>query len=70
MMGKRRIASLFYFKIDGNQLSVNGNLEVPMNTVIREELVGIDGSVHYEEMHKAPYIKTEFKVEKIFLPQN
>ncbi|MCX2957531.1 phage tail tube protein [Serratia symbiotica] len=66
MTGKRRIGGTCYFKVDGQQLSLNGSVEVPMNTVIREDLVGIDGSVHYKETHRAPYIKAEFKVERSF----
>lgn len=37
-----------------------------MNTVIREDVVGIDGSVHYKETHLTPYIKAEFKVDRHF----
>lgn len=66
MTGKRKIGGVLYVKADGLQLSVNGTLELPINTVIREDIVGADGSVHYKETHKAPYIKAEFKVEKNF----
>ncbi|SPP32301.1 hypothetical protein ARAF_2342 [Arsenophonus endosymbiont of Aleurodicus floccissimus] len=66
MTGKRKIGDTCYFKVDGQQLSLNGSVEVPMNTVIREDLVGIDGSVYYKETHRAPYIKVEFKVKRSF----
>jgi len=66
MTGKRRIGGTCYFKVDGQQLSLNGSVEVPMNLTVREDVVGIDGSVHYKETHKAPYIKAEFKaIEKV-----
>ncbi|MBG6243548.1 MAG: phage tail protein [Candidatus Symbiopectobacterium sp. Dall1.0] len=66
MTGKRRIGGTCYFKVDGQQLSLNGSVEVPMNLTVREDVVGIDGSVHYKETHRAPYIKAEFKVERQF----
>lgn len=59
-----RIGGTCYFKIDGQQLSLTGGIEVPMNTVVRDDVVGLDGSVDYKETHRAPYIKGTFKVPK------
>lgn len=57
-----RIAGTTYFKLDSEQLSLTGGIEVPLNTVSREDVVGLDGSVDYKETFRAPYIKGTFKV--------
>ena len=61
-----KIGGTCYLKIDGQQLSITGGIEVPMNTKIRESMVGLDGSVDYKETHRAAYIKGTFKVPKNF----
>lgn len=63
-MGK--IAGTCYFKIDGQQLSLTGGIEVPMNTKINDDVIGLDGSVDRKETHRAPYTKGTFKVPKGF----
>ena len=63
-MGK--IAGTTYFKIDGQQLSVTGGVEVPMNTRVRDDVIGLDGSVDYKETHRAPYTKVTAKVPEHF----
>ncbi|HFG9316987.1 TPA: phage tail tube protein, partial [Salmonella enterica subsp. enterica serovar Poona] len=63
-MGK--IAGTTYFKIDGQQLSVTGGIEVPMNTKVRDDVIGLDGSVDYKETSRAPYTKVTAKVSKNF----
>lgn len=63
-MGK--IAGTTYFKIDGQQLSVTGGIEVPMNTKVRDDVIGLDGSVDYKETSRAPYTKVTAKVPKNF----
>lgn len=63
-MGK--IAGTTYFKIDGQQLSVTGGIEVPMNTKVRDDVIGLDGSVDYKETSRAPYTKVTAKVPKSF----
>ncbi|EPC4488925.1 phage tail tube protein [Serratia liquefaciens] len=63
-MGK--IAGTTYFKIDGQQLSITGGIEVPMNTKVRDDVVGLDGSVDFKETHRAPYTKVTAKVPKGF----
>lgn len=63
-MGK--IAGTTYFKIDGQQLSITGGIEVPMNTRVRDDVVGLDGSVDFKETHRAAYTKVTAKVPKGF----
>ena len=55
-----RIAGTCYFKIDGQQLSMTGGIEVPMNTKVNDDVIGLDGSVDRKETHRAPYIKGTF----------
>lgn len=61
-----RIAGTTFFKLDSEQLSLTGGIEVPLNTKIRDDVIGLDGSVDYKETFKAPYIKGTFKVPKGF----
>ncbi len=61
-----RIGGTSYIKVDGVQLSLSGGIEVPMNTKVREDVLGLDGSVDYKETHRAPYTKGTFKVPKGF----
>ncbi|WP_455424795.1 phage tail tube protein [Dryocola sp. LX212] len=61
-----RIAGTTYFKLDSEQLSLTGGIEVPLNTVVRDDVVGLDGSVDYKETFRAPYIKGTFKVPASF----
>ncbi|RVU74720.1 phage tail tube protein [Pantoea dispersa] len=61
-----RIAGTTYFKLDGLQLSLTGGIEVPMNTRVNDDVIGLDGSVDRKETHRAPYIKGTFKVPKGF----
>ncbi|MCU6668692.1 phage tail tube protein [Enterobacteriaceae bacterium H4N4] len=61
-----RIAGTCYFKIDGQQLSLTGGIEVPMNTKINDDVIGMAGDVDRKETHRAPYVKGTFKVPKDF----
>lgn len=61
-----RIGGTCYIKVDGLQLSLTGGIEVPMNTALKESVMGLDGSVDYKETHRAPYTKGTFKVPKNF----
>ncbi|EIM1708951.1 phage tail tube protein [Aeromonas hydrophila] len=61
-----RIAGTCYFKVDGEQLSVTGGMEIPLNTNVKESIVGLDGGVDYKETHRSPYIKASFKIPKGF----
>lgn len=61
-----KIAGTCYIKVDGLQLSATGGVEVPMNTKLKENMVGLDGSVDYKETSRAPYTKLTAKVPKGF----
>lgn len=61
-----KIAGTCYLKIDGQQLSLTGGIETPMNTRVRDDVIGMTGDVDYKETHRAPYIKGTFKVPKAF----
>ena len=61
-----KIAGTTYFKIDGQQLSITGGIEVPMNTRVRDDVIGLAGDVDYKETHRAPYTKVTAKVPKNF----
>lgn len=59
-MAGKRIAGVVYFKLDGEQLEVTGSFEVPLNTNVRETVMGTNGPVGYKETSRAPYIKGAF----------
>ncbi|HEJ8089450.1 TPA: phage tail tube protein [Serratia liquefaciens] len=61
-----KIAGTCYLKIDGQQLSLTGGIEVPMNTVVRDDVIGLAGDVDHKETHRASYVKGTFKVPKAF----
>lgn len=61
-----RIAGTCYFKIDGQQLSLTGGIEVPMNTKVNDDVIGMAGDVDRKETHRAPYVKGTFKVPEDF----
>lgn len=61
-----KIAGTCYLKIDGQQLSLTGGIEVPMNTVVRDDVIGLAGDVDHKETHRAAYVKGTFKVPKAF----
>lgn len=62
-----RIGGTCYFKIDGQQLSLTGGIEVPLNRNVKEAIIDMGGGgVDYKETWRAPYIKGTFKVPKDF----
>lgn len=61
-----RIAGTCYIKVDGLQLSATGGIEVPMNTKVKDDVIGLAGDVDYKETHRAPYTKATLKVPKDF----
>lgn len=61
-----RIGGTCYFKIDGTQLSLTGDVEVSMNTSIKESVIGLAGDVGYKEKFRAPFITGTFTVPKDF----
>ncbi|EBX2364004.1 phage tail protein [Salmonella enterica subsp. enterica serovar Bovismorbificans] len=61
-----KIAGTCFFKVDGQQLSLTGGIEVPMNTRVRDDVVGMTGDVDYKESWRSSYVKGTFKVPKSF----
>lgn len=61
-----RIAGTTFFKIDSDQLSLTGGIEVPMNTNVNDDVIGLDGSIDRKETWRAPYTKGTFKVPSGF----
>ncbi|UXY12075.1 phage tail tube protein [Kosakonia sp. ML.JS2a] len=61
-----KIGGTCYIKVDGLQLSATGGVEVPMNTNVKDDVVGLAGDVDYKETHRAPYTKLTAKVPKDF----
>lgn len=61
-----KIAGTCFFKVDGQQLSLTGGIEVPMNTNVRDDVIGMAGDVDYKEAWRSPYVKGTFKVPKGF----
>lgn len=61
-----RIGGTCYFKIDGQQLSLTGGIEVPMNKTVNDDIIGLDGSVDRKETHRAPYVSGPSRCRRIF----
>lgn len=61
-----KIGGTCFFKVDGQQLSLTGGIEVPLNKNVRDDIIGMAGDVDYKETWRAPYIKGTFKVPKDF----
>lgn len=61
-----RIAGTSYIKVDGEQLSLTGGMEIPLNLKVKETITDLGGGNDYKETHRAPYMKGTFKVPKGF----
>jgi Phage tail tube protein. len=61
-----KIGGTCYVKVDGLQIELTGGIEVPMNTKVKEAVVGLSGSTNYKETHRAPFIKGTYAVPKDF----
>lgn len=61
-----RVAGTCYFKVDGEQLELSGNLEFPLNTVTRETVTSTSGVVGFKETVKTPYLSGDFVVPSDF----
>ena len=57
-----RIAGICYIKVDGEQLSVEGSVEVPMSDVTRETLLSTNGVAGYSEMPVIPYVPLNARI--------
>ncbi|MDY6465027.1 MAG: phage tail tube protein [Succinivibrio dextrinosolvens] len=55
MSNTHREAGTCYIKVDGVQLEVVGNMEVPLNTSVKEDILSTQGLVGYKETKRAPY---------------
>lgn len=62
----QKIAGTCYIKADGAQLSVEGSVEFPLNSVTRETKIGSTGVVGYSEVDAAPYIKASVFLQPDF----
>lgn len=62
----KRIAGTCYFKVNGEQLELSGNLEFPLNQVTRESKMSTLGVAGFGETVIAPYISGDFLVPANF----
>lgn len=53
----KRFAGTCYIDANGEQLVVEGSVEVPMMDVIRETKIGSNGVAGYSETNATPYVK-------------
>lgn len=58
-----RVAGTCFITVDGQELSLSGNLSIPVNTVIREPVVGSGRVVGFRETPVQPQIAGDFVVE-------
>lgn len=71
MAESKKMAGTCYIKVDGEQLAVEGSVEIPLTTVVRETKIGSTGVVGYGETPRAPYVKcsafltADFPIDKI-----
>ncbi|QQR69115.1 MAG: phage tail tube protein [Alphaproteobacteria bacterium] len=56
-MPNKRIAGVCFIKVDGQQLQVKGDVEVPITSLKRETVMGLSGPAGYKETAEAPYVK-------------
>lgn len=61
-----KIAGTCFFKVDGQQLSLTGGIEVPMNTNVRDDVVGMAGDVDYKETGGHLTLRARLKCPKTF----
>jgi len=70
-MAAKRIAGVVYFKIDGEQLECTGSLQVPLNTKVRETVMGQTKIAGFKETLRPGFISgafafdAEFPIEKV-----
>ena len=48
-----KIAGTCFFKVDGQQLSLTGGIEVPMNTNVRDDVVADSGGFCHQIAEKS-----------------
>ncbi len=64
-MGKK-LAGTCYFKVNGQQLELSGNLEFPFNKTTRETKLSVGGVAGFSETVIAPYLSGDFLVPANF----
>ncbi len=60
----QRIAGICYIKVDGAQLEISGDIEIPLTEFKREAVMGLSGPAGYKETALEPYVK----VTALFTP--
>ena len=53
----QRIAGICYVKVDGAQLEISGDIEIPLTEFKREAVMGLSGPAGYKETALEPYVK-------------
>ena len=53
----QRIAGVCYCKVDGAQLEISGDVEIPLTEFKREAVMGLSGPAGFKETALEPYIK-------------
>lgn len=56
----KKIAGTCYIKVDGDQLELEGALEVPVASVTRETVMGLAGPAGYKEVARVPRLAGDF----------
>ena len=62
----KRVAGVCYIKVDGAQLEVAGDIEIPLAQVKRETVMGVNGPAGYKETALEPYVKLSAVVRPDF----
>ncbi len=65
-MATKKIAGTCYFKVNGEQLELTGNLKFPLSNVTRETKLSTSGVAGYSETVTAPYIEGDFLIPADF----
>lgn len=67
----QKMAGTCYVKVDGEQLAVEGSVEIPMMDVTRETKIGSTGVVGFSETPIAPFVnlsaflQNDFPIDKL-----
>ena len=62
----KRVAGVAYLKVDGNQFSIKGSWEIPLNSTVKEPVMGVAGHVGHKETAMIPYMKGDVVFEPDF----
>lgn len=64
-MASKRLAGTCFLKVGGQQLSIKGGLEAPLNDKKREVIMDTAGPAGYKESPIAPFIKVTALVKQL-----